>query len=914
MSKQFECQRYVFKISSSRLRNSKWNLTLPLAEARKNEEVISLASSQVLRWIDELNGVTDADAKARQLKQEIKRIRKESSSLHDTRKIKKLYAELDELQFKKDYMCLVIDRNSDYIRACKGFTINGVKYERLLGTPGGIKMSTIVFVSSTVVDELRRRINNDRDASRAFIPAKLEAYRALTCSASTPVSEPRGVLVVNDVETTFEDLVVNLSNSDDEFGEPIMSEPHMETVTLTASDGCGMMHPSLAEKWSEDMRLSYTMSGCCIRMAWTKGMVYTFPFDEFAENVAGKYIVKDAWGDEVDIRDVDLVLPVSMVKLWDSYSSCAEWLDVSRRNGYSFAVTKVCVKELESERTLNYQFEQIFDLSDADVEELVTPTITEIKGVLGDDWAKTVLYLNGVGMTEKNVTDMANTWQKALLIEPTLIEDPFIRSTVYSLIRKRIDKAKVGVLTVHGNYSTASGDLYALCQSIFELPVTGLLKAGEVYNYFWAETDAEELLAYRAPMSCAENVRRVRPARREDCRHWFRYMTACTVVSGFSNEMSAENGMDFDGDLLMLTDNPVLLRNQKVLPTLMCAQSKGTKCIPTEENIIQSNIASFGNEVGAITNRVTSMYEVISKFDSNSTEYNTLSYRIRCGQLHQQDCIDKAKGIISKPMPKAWYDYHALSDNMSQDTLDLYRDVIADRKPYFMRYVYPSLSKQYTSYVKTSNRNAVLQHGMSLDDLLNKPVYELTDDQLNFVRRYRMNMPVGMGDCTMNRICRRVEAEFDGYLPTKKKEIRFDHTILKCGVGYTSSHFNSIRHLKQEFDRRVQEREIKKVKDARIANGDDKGLGLATLYDEFRSACNQVCSNQYELCDILIDLCYEKEKNKRFAWVVCGDTIVENLLKRNGELSFVEQDVDGTIVWHSKKFSVKTIKIGGEEE
>ena len=322
-------------------------------------------------------------------------------SADNLRAVKRLYAEIDNIQFKPDYMCLVIDRNSDYIRACKGFKINGVKYVRLLGTPGGIKMSTIVFVSERVSAELKARIDNGRDLSKAFIPAKLEAYRALTCSASTPVSRPRGVLVVNDIETTFEDTVINLVNDGE--GEPKVSEPHTEEVTITPSDGCGMILPSFAETWSNDLRLSYTLSGCCIRMAWTKGMVYAFPFDEFASDVAGRFVVKDAWGDDVDIRDVDLVLPVSMVKLWDSYESCADWLSKSYENGYDFAVTKVCVESLESERTTNYQFLQCIDMTDDDIEELIEPTVSEIKDALCGDWAKTILYLKGSGLNEKNV-------------------------------------------------------------------------------------------------------------------------------------------------------------------------------------------------------------------------------------------------------------------------------------------------------------------------------------------------------------------------------------------------------------------------------------------------------------------------------------------------------------------------------
>ena len=68
--------------------------------------------------------------------------------------IKKLYARLDDVQFEPDYMCLIIDKKQDYYRACRGFSINGIKYKRLLGTNGGIKNSTIVFVSERLEPEL----------------------------------------------------------------------------------------------------------------------------------------------------------------------------------------------------------------------------------------------------------------------------------------------------------------------------------------------------------------------------------------------------------------------------------------------------------------------------------------------------------------------------------------------------------------------------------------------------------------------------------------------------------------------------------------------------------------------------------------------------------------------------------------
>ena len=456
MSKQKTCQRFIFKIHSARLRKAKWNLTLPLNEARKNEEIISLSDSQILRFIDSINNITDADEKAKAIKAEIKALKREENTIKNRRKIRELYEKLDEIQFKPDYMCLIIDRNSDYYRACKGFTINGIKYSRLLGTNGGVKNSTIVFVSESKVAELKRRIDNGRNKEKEFVPAKLEAYQALVCSGSIPVSMPKGVAIVNDCVTTFKSDVINISDDND--GEPLMEFQKDAEVELVESDGYGIMLPSLAEKWSEELELDYLVSGVNTRFAWEKGMVFTFDFLDFADNVAGTRIIKDAWGNEVDLSEVELILTTSMVKLWDSYDSCEDYIRNSLENGYAFAVTKTCPKELENERNLNYQFIQSYELSDEDIEKLIKPTIDEIHDILGLDWRKTILFLSGKGVNEDNVEVISSVFAKAIMADQRMINDPFVRKKVLSLIKKRIDDAKIGVIKVHGNYSIVSGD------------------------------------------------------------------------------------------------------------------------------------------------------------------------------------------------------------------------------------------------------------------------------------------------------------------------------------------------------------------------------------------------------------------------------------------------------------------------
>lgn len=589
----------------------------------------------MLRWIDELNGIEDADHIAKDIKKSIKTLKKQPNSLQNRREIKRLYEKLDKVQYKPDYMCLIIDKEKDYRRACRGFTINEIKYVRLLGTNGGVKNKTIVFVSERLSKELITRINNGRDESIELIPAKFEAYRALTCSGSIPVSMPKGILVVNDCETEFYEDIISLN--DENSDEPIMEYKKNEKVSLNESDGYGLMLPSLAERWSKELGLNYLVSGVNTRFSWEKGMVFCFDFLDFADNVAHTHVVKDAWGNMVDISTVELILTTSMLKLWKCYHSVEHYLECCKNNHYTFGIAKTCPKELESERDLNYQFIQSYNLNDTQINELIQPTINDIKDVLSDDYQKAILFLKGVYLNEDNVDYIENDFAKAIMIDKRIYDDPFIKRKIYQMIRKRINDAKIGVIRVHGNYSIVSGDPYSLCQSIFGLQVTGLLKKGEAYNRFWVDKNTEKVVCFRAPMTCHNNIRLMRIVNNDKVNYWYRYMTACTIFNSWDTAAHALNGMDKDGDLVLLTDNEVLVNNYHNLPAIMCAQRNATKVKVSEDLLIQSNIDSFGDDIGKTTNWITTMFDVQSQYSPDSEEYRVLDYRIKCGQLYQQN-------------------------------------------------------------------------------------------------------------------------------------------------------------------------------------------------------------------------------------------------------------------------------------
>ena len=891
-------QRRIYKINTSLLKKHKWNLDMPLHKAMKEhpELIVTIADSQLMRWIDEINGIKDASAEIRELKDAIGKEKSKPATTKTRRKIRELYNSLYSLQFQKDYITVVMDSVADYDRANQGFTINGIQFRRLFGTSNGVKQRTIVYINAEIYDVIKSKIDNGRNLEMPLVPGKLEAYQALTASGSIVIPQPKGIIVVPDCITHFREDVIQIDDSSGE--EPELKHIKDYEIERNNSDGFGLMLPS----YSQRVYFALTgedgiIAGMNTRYAFEKGMVFTFDFLDFAENVAGTYQIKDVWGTVRDIRDAEVILTASQVKLWDSYKSWEDYHENCVRNGYQFSTPKITPDRLENVRELNYQFLNPYTFSNEDLGQLCKPTIETINDVLGGDYRKAIVYLGGSTLTEKSIKKM-EPYLQALMIAPEMLNDPYIINTIYRNIRKRIDDAKKGTITINGNYLIVCGDPYALAQSIFNLPVTGLLAAGEVYQKYWIDKGAEEIVCFRAPMTCYNNIRKMKLNKSNAAAYWFRYIDTALLYNAWDSSCDALNGQDFDGDTNLITDNPVLLANTHNAPTIFCIQKRAEKKIVTEEDLIASNKIAFNDDIGAITNRATAMFDLRSLYDPASAEYQALDYRIMCTQHYQQCSIDRIKGVISLPMPKSWY-------IVNEDMTAADKQITANKKPYFMVYRYPDLNAEYQAYIKAANSNALRRFGMSIPALyaLAQPSAEIKE----FLDYYEKQMPVTMNDCTVNQICRMIETEFDGRKFAANGE--FDYTILKSNVPYSPQMFKAIQAIYNDYQARVSAF-AKEAKETAI-DKDDADIERQAMRDYFVSQCAENCPDDKVLAEIMLDLCYRSNKNKAFAWDISGSQFVKNLLeKNNGMLAYPAMtDAAGDFEYMGKTYKMERIMI-----
>lgn len=938
MAKSQKNQTFVLKINTGYLSKHNWDLTLKLSEIRKQSQlVVSLGSSQVLRWMEYDQGRQNNDFEATIIKQEIRQLKKRENSVENRQRINVLYNQLYEKQFQQDYIMLVMDSPKDYRYACEhgfritidyGYKTESVKYTRFLGTAGSIKKSTIIFVNENIYDKLMVRINNGRyegpkdnelvkkyngmDLNYKFIPAKINAYFALQCSASISVPWPR-IIVVNDVFTKFKDVVRIVKDTGGENPEwPSVSEATETEIEINTCDGMGFISPEMSAIWAESLNEgSEPLSGFNTRCAFLKGMVFTVDFKQFAEEVAHTYIIKDAWGDERDIRDADVILTVSMLKLWNSYAGYEDYYNNCMKNGYEFCVAKSTPHELRNVHTTNYQYLQDFSFTDEQIDELVSPTVSKIKECLGLDWRKLILYMCGTGLDEKNVLHM-EPMCKSIMANPELINDPYVGSKVSRMIQKRIRTAKIGVLDIEGDYSIAGNDPYSLLQNIFGLKVTGLLQKGECYHQYWNNKGSKEICVFRAPMTSIENVCKLKVVTNPEMEKWYKYIKTCILLNSWDTTAIRCNGEDYDSDSNFCTDNKVLLDAFEYKTTLMCVQESMSKKVPTRDDYIKSDINGFGDSIGSVTNKATNMISLREQFDPSSEEHKRLTYRISTMMNFQQNAIDRIKGVVARPVPKEWLQTRLFKTVEEDDDVivrekQINANIAAEIKPWFFIYRYSHIKAELDKYVKSVRSNCKIRFGKTLDDLYldeNK-----SEEEQQFICNYEKYMPVSRAPGTMNRICWRIEDEFQttDVLPNTK----FDHSILKSDAVYTQEEYNTVQKLYDEYNKSMQLFLKGVKKNDSLKEERDEFMNQITA--EFSNACSVACPNIEVLTNILIDVCYTSNKNKSFAWDIAGEQIFNNVLKNNNNvISYPVKDQNGDIDFCGKKFSIHTQQIGGD--
>lgn len=576
-------QFYIMKFLSGRLANRHFNIKRDsITTAREKQEIVQLADSQVLRTIRHIRyqrqreqgiepNVYTKEKLADLLKRKKELLKKEPENVKERmyigEQIRNISKKINDLLYIPEYVLIKIESPEHYkLIIKKGLFITQIdpitgeqkryKYVRLLCGAGMARNNTVAFVREDFEEELKRYLKNDMKPVK-ITENKYNAYFALSSTATHTLSTPK-VCLIADCEI---DMVKRVDwVQDTQTTNPLKNKQRIVTLDkelpFNFFDGGGLIDISKAQQWAAELELDYVPSVFIVRNIFVKGCLFTVDFHKFAREVAKRDEVTDLYGNKQKISECDVILTKSQFKLWNAYDSMEDYQAKCDKNLNYWGISRVSPKQDDNFFYTNYQFVQVLDLDEEDIKELCEPTIKWLTGVAGLDRNYALLYLLGSMCNKEDIEPqdiinlVSDPMVKALLINPKMMQEQYIRQTIIQSINKKIKEAYIGKLILRGCFNTMIPDPYALMEWTFAdgdvSKVHGLLKEHEHYSHYWNERGANVAVGMRSPLTWRSEVNELHFIKNEKTEEWYQYLGSGTIYNVFGCDCMISADSDYD--------------------------------------------------------------------------------------------------------------------------------------------------------------------------------------------------------------------------------------------------------------------------------------------------------------------------------------------------------------------------------
>lgn len=900
MTKVLQNQYYIYKIPSNKITKLK---TYSFKEASKDGCVVSIGDNLVLAKIREYYGENGDHVslynKVQNIRKEMKKIRKLPTSTENVEAIRNLQSQLDNLLFVDDIVNIKVVTKKEYRElGRKGFDLNGKHYVRFMVGSGQMRRNTVTFINEELFDYMQERLMCGLSGKIKTINlAKLSAYFALSFSSVLWVREPR-VCVIKDFDTVIPNQKLNWINKGED-GNTVTQI--YKDIKLNSADGQGLISPEMAKLWAEDMHLNYVPCSFVVRTAFVKGNLVPFDFKEYAKE-HGVTTIKDRYGTEYNVEDVDVLLSESQFKMAKYYSSWEGYLSYHKAYNLKWGVARYN-KEFDDEYVLtNYQYIQVLNLNKEDIDGLISYTTNWIKNICSGNLEYALTYNVGVKNPALSVDSIINscgsTFTKAIIKNPEMLKDGFVQRKIYNSIKESIRQAKIGRIWVKGNYSFMISDPVAQCRSALGLSPDGLLPANHVYGNFWNERGISgEVCLLRSPLTHYSEVNVQELSNTEEMQKWYKYIYSGIIYNIYDISVVKHADSDFDGDICMATDNPYFLKGAKreELPIMYDKEAVPTQKI-TLPNQVRCDIKGLDTKVGQITNYSTSMLAMLPLFkgEKQQDQKQEIETRLKLLRELQGAEIDKIKGTAPPNFPKSWRHWVHINkddDDITKAEKYKYNSMVVKKKPYFFIYLYSTLMNDYKSYEKNFNSISLTHFGVPIKVLLRKKDH--TEGEMNLLRKYRKYSPVLETDCVMNILCKEIEnVELDiKYKPNCT-------SLLPEFADRTEIDEDKIVKLIELYKGYKAQRKYKGIEalvdNEGIQDDDMNEILRGVLYanrDEYKNNMLDLFTSSKELFNHLVVMCERNNWSCDCIWDIVGDDIVDIIPYGNTQV--VVEDADG---------------------
>lgn len=538
-----------------------------------------------------------------------------------------------------------------------GFMYNGEKYIYYSSSAGQIRTKKAVFVNERKWNENKDRLMCGLNEHIINLKGgcntnKFLAYTSLSNSATDLWEDVFGFkfdidkcIVVDDFETMVNTTYDHVSSIDFSVNRVQQESliPHM--------DGCGLIRSDISNK------------NFMVRMPWVKGLLASFDFYKFVNIHNCSPIITDIYGVEHDIyeEDIQIILTKSQFKMYKYYDSWEQYKALFKQYNCECGICNMEENYIKNSR-INYQMLQtLTDIKDSEMLELLKQSNANIKKLSND--FNHILKSFGVNGQGENKNYKSNL-QTALSIYPELMQDPYVKDTLYDIKSSLLRRYKGGKLEINGKYIFIIPDLYAFCEWLFlkEENPKGILNNGQVSCRIYSDKKKLDLL--RAPHLYREHaVRNNIYESNDNCKKWF---NTNGIYVSILDPISKILVFDVDGDksLVVADDNFVKIaeRNMKGIVPLLYDLKKAEASEITVDSKFKGLTSAFKANIGTISNNITKVW---NSGKVGEQELDIIKWL--CAMNNAE--IDYAKTLWRPIIPK--------------DKKDIMKDYVGQDVPYF---------------------------------------------------------------------------------------------------------------------------------------------------------------------------------------------------------------------------------------
>ena len=755
-----------------------------------------------------------------------------------------------------------------------GFIINGTKFIICESSSSMTRNAILSFIDYKIKNKIDEIIKMGNYVEETVIN-KYRAYRGLMLSSCFIMEgyTPK-IIVTKEYDNIIKDVKIRYladewSNFTNEAGEQIefkkkVIKDDIRDIKENCFDGCGIMHPVVAERISKMFGFGNHFNSCIIRAPYIKGCVHKVDYTKFYTDRHIEWIT-DIWGVEHSVYEPMIIIDESMYKgykyfkYYDDYRDWDYYWEMFEKYNHCMGIAKYNFSE-EDEKYYtrgNYQILQDLNLDYDEFKHLSDVTMDYFEQVMDGDIEHMISFLGLVGGTNKAVSSYTRAVEKDF----RMLQEEGVRNNIKHLIKGYVDDAKAGKIWLKGCFKFAVPDLIAFMEHVGGLEVKGCLRQQQM----WTKgrigyQNGEKYLITRNPHITSSEHDVVTMTSNEDIEKYISNLENVCMIDMYSPHMNRLNGCDFDGDILFVLDEPIMIKGvDMTAPVVMDVDDKIT-ILPqdyNEENICELILHNLDNRIGEYSNYATCYHNKMKKTERTKKIHD--DYIATLSVMTGKE-IDAAKCGVRFNLPKQISKY-------------------ARPLPYFMQF-----AGDYYKKIKEFNK-------------------------------YRSNM---------NSLCFDIE-KWENTKKTRKTKEGFDyHIMIDDNVEIHEDVFNQVSELYIDFNRTIKRllMEKNKCKDwdknkewiKKYMNITKKeslafDVNWNYYYDMYKDKLRKISKNKKEIVNCLVKLCYEvhPRSSKKILWSVAGDWVVGNIKQYNKEIML--RDKDGDICILGDRYRWESVRV-----